>query len=264
MNTTELIEWWKSNNWNDITSYYEYLNNLEDRNNRIINDDLCPDIIDNEVFWKACEQHFGIDAVSNRSNTKRDDHIKEGNFQNLQIFNLVAKNVYDVAINTLNRRGLKSIVEIGPGYGCLQQSHVIPPNFTYSSFDVYPRIENCKKLKSPFGLFSDEDIIDIKENVGLVLSINVYQHLTPKQLKNHIDYIYKMLSIGGYAIITYVANKESYLYGQCIQLLPFTELQKYITDSQFTIMSEFVFYPDLPGHLTPTSLLIKKDIPRNI
>lgn len=260
MTTKEQItDYWKQLGWYDINSYYAWMQNTS-RDRFIEQESLSPDVVNNRAFWEACEQHFGIDAVANRRES-RQESIDKGNKDNFEIFNLLCRGFYDVAIRSLRNRPApsKHIVEIGPGYGSFKESGLIPHDFKYTAFDVYPRIEGCKQLTNINGLFEPQDIDVLRGNVGLVLAINVYQHLTPKQLINHISTIHAMLSMGSYAIITYTNAKESYMYGQRIELMPAEYLLQLFGKLGFKVLGNYQFFPDVAFQLPPTSYLIKKD-----
>lgn len=259
MNTKEqIIDYWKQQGWHDINAFYDYCGRTK-RPDFHVNEDLSPDVTNNRAFWEACEQHFGIDAVANRS-SDRQESIEKGNKDNFELFKLMCQPFYDVAIRSILKRPVppKHIVEIGPGYGSFKENGNIPTDFKYTSFDVYPRIEGCRQIANTNGLFEPSDIEDLYSTVGIVLAVNVYQHLTPKQLINHVSTIHAMLALGGYAIITYTNASDSYMYGQRIKLMPANQLLYMCSKFGFEVLGHNQFYPDIPGQLPPTSYLLKK------
>lgn len=284
MTKKDIKKLWNSVGWTDINQYNDLMfNSLVDDRRTYLEKNVDklkemevkfdPRSIDARIFWKACEEQFGIDAVA-RNEFKIRNCRKEANKKNYRLFQsingvgmwgIVRDNIlgkfHGIAVRP------NTIVEIGSGYGAFKNgTKGLLKEFKYIPFDVIPRFKGVNILnKTPQGFFSDDDIKELKSKVGCVVCFNVFQHLHPEQIAYYISQIKDILCDKGYAIISYVNASNgniqipggSFLYGQKIPIAPLSEFELFLRLNQFYILVKNESFIGNPGFRV-VSYLIQK------
>ena len=131
------------------------------------------------------------------------------------------------------------LLEIGTGMGCLPELGFkeIPKEIKYYGYDVYPDYPNVEKIDNY--IFSEEQVEYLKdEDIDLVYSCNVFQHIDKTHQYNYILQLARILRKGKIATIMFAVNGETSMYGQKIYLPSEAELLKWI-EPYFSIVQTF-------------------------
>lgn len=157
---------------------------------------LSPDLIDSKEFWKKSTEIFPYLSVYGSINQLPENPIKEFNQGSLYYQDkLGALRWFIKKINTDS-----IVLEIGPGFGpiynWLKKSDENLAN-NYYSIDVNPLFWHDNMY------FCDGQTIPdaIPNNIDIVYSINVFQHLSKAQRESYYNQIYKKLTPGGTFIV---------------------------------------------------------------
>ena len=260
MNTTSIIELWKSVGWNTLSDYHAHLSS---DGARIILNELHPDVVDAKQFWRAADEHFATDPVCNHNNhTEQQLSVRQANRNNYNIpLNMGMIAQVEWTITQLRATtGVASVAEIGSGYGSFYENYIEPYPFdglTYQGFDVVARTEHVVETAGDDGCFSQQQVEQYREQFNMFFSSNTFQHLSKRQTSKYMSQIYDMLPHGGYFNVMYVDGEEAcYHYGQAIELFTIQQLRSLITDVGFKIIGSTTM--QLVDSLTPHSLTLQK------
>jgi len=260
LNTTSIIELWKSVGWNTLNDYHDHLRNTD---TRIIFEELHPDVVDARQFWKAADEHFATDPVCNHSNcVEQQLSVQQANRHNYNIpLNMGMMAQVEWSISQLRATtGVASVAEIGCGYGSFYENYIEPYPFdgmTYQGFDVVARTEHAVETQGEDGCFSQQQVERYREQFNMFFSSNTFQHLSKRQTSKYMSQIYDMLPYGGYFNLMCVDGEEAcYHYGQAIELFSIQQLRSLIIDVGFKIIGSTTM--QLVGSLTPHSFALQK------
>jgi SAM-dependent methyltransferase len=133
------------------------------------------------------------------------------------------------------------ILDIGAGYGMLRDFVQKNTAMKYYGVDVYPKFEGCLQV-GPDGYTLPEEVM--KQKFGLVVSTNVFQHLSVNQRRKYYEQIEKILWVNGgiftLGISAYLAGHPAPLfinkdkpdkgynchYGQYLEIQPVHEIHQ--------------------------------------
>jgi hypothetical protein len=175
---------------NDLKSYGEYKFNVTKRGlSRDEVDKLSPDNVNSSSFWEYIEKNpeikndaicFGISKDGTR------DEVNRHNFG-------LACSMNSLCPILLYRDCVgMPILDIGPGYGMLKEFVEKNTKLKYFGVDVYPKVEGVLQVSSD-GSTLPSEITSMTGRFGLVMSINVFQHLSVKQRRHYYKQIYDLL-----------------------------------------------------------------------
>lgn len=157
---------------------------------------LSPDNIDNNAFWRVAEEIFKTNPVCN--GREKMHSVNESNIANLR---------YARASGILNPIDLfksykLSFLEIGAGYGSLREYINTHTDFNYTGTDVYPKTHEIVSCKNDGHL--SEDILS--KNFDMVVSSNVFQHLSEKQREKYYKDVHAILRSRGAFIFNLIVD----------------------------------------------------------
>ena len=198
-------------------------------------DRLSPDHVDCRDFWRACDELFGVDPVSNVAVNPTVGRLPyaietrmDANRMNLRF----ARSLGITGFLEENAQQRLKVFEVGPGYGSIMNFVETHTNHEYMGVDVVPRIPGVIEA-TPEGLIP-EDLV--KREAGLhsyVVSSNVFQHLSSKQRARYYDDVRTLLVRGGLFIFNLCVDtgKPGYLRDAagnawCDHYGQFTEIPK--------------------------------------
>lgn len=257
MTKESIIQIWKSAGWNNIDDYYKACTEKA-----LIIDKFNPDEIDPKTFWSAADEHFYTDPVANSSLNGKLLDIKYSNTFNHRLAKFTGMlGQMDLAKeNAINKFGKASIAEIGCGYGSFFDNYITENEDSifihYTGFDVVKRFKKAVQIEGKDGTFTKNQTKRYKNKFNIFYSANVFQHLSPTQIKKYLIQIYDMLPLGGYANIMYVHGvNQTYHYGQSIEIIPEQEFGNLTQEIGYqTIASTKVNL----GDVKPFSVLLEK------
>jgi hypothetical protein len=148
---------------------------------------LSPDNVDSCSFWEYIEKNPEIAKDAVAFGVTKDKSIKEANELNfglacdLSTINYLLK--YRECVNM-------PILDIGAGYGMLKEFVEKYTKLQYWGVDVYPKIPGVLKVASD-GSTLPPNIMAAK--FGVVVSTNVFQHLSVKQRRHYYEQVAKIL-----------------------------------------------------------------------
>lgn len=121
------------------------------------------------------------------------------------------------AIGTYNVHG-KIIVEIGCGYGRETVWFSNHAKLVYAIDVSDTIIQQARKMVTLYGnsqkviFLLSTDMEKIPNNIDIIYSVYVFQHLTPEQTKNYIDTLYQKLEYFGQFIAHFRMGKKQEYY----------------------------------------------------
>ena len=163
---------------------------------------LNPDKIDNRLFWSELDKNFKYSPicgiVSNNEN--------EVNEINLKMFQPIIERYADIFKNS-------NIMEIGYGLGsfpyyCEKYSNLNIDN--YYGIDYLNRIKQ-REYPTKYNFYETDGLIipmSIPNDLDIVFSSNVFQHLSLKEKINYFKLSYDKLKDGGHFIFNCVLKNE--------------------------------------------------------
>lgn len=212
---------------------------------------LSPDNVDCNAFWQVADEIFGIDAVCATNYGKLETRNTDvGNRRNLGLARLMG------ALNFIDewRFSPTNLLEIGVGYGALKSYIQMNTAFGYCGFDVRPRIVGVYPTDKD-GSLPAKYIEQCKGTVQVVVSSNVFQHLSNKQRSRYFKDIYEVMNKDGVFVFNclvhnidpatvsaehkFAVDGRRYLkhYGQFTEIPYYPELVKELRE-QFHIVYE--------------------------
>ncbi len=164
---------------------------------------LSPDHIDNGAFWRVAEELFSTDPVSNcvTGQDKLDVRSQtEANRINMGLYHGYGiTGVFEAIMIYHGPDVAPKVLEIGPGYGGFRDwLKARMPGARYHAADCYPRIPEAVQTTAG-GLLS---VIPKVEPYHIVLSCNVFQHLSVKQRRTYYTDIASCLPDRGLFIVS--------------------------------------------------------------
>lgn len=182
----------------DLSAYQRYYRSFEDKENpRYPTPEeiakLNPDDIDNKAFWEVAEEIFSTDAVSNcQFTTPRSK--REAARRNLALYKVDGFIGWLECMEDAN----KKILEIGPGYGTLRQWIDVNTKYEYYGVDVYPKIDEIDESETN-GLMGQ---VTKSRKYDVVISENVFQHLSVNQRRAYYRDVSEILTPNGYFMVS--------------------------------------------------------------
>lgn len=238
---------WNEVGFNDTIHYFNFLRGnfeLSKENKLKIYNFFNPDKINPKTFWKATDVHFFTDTVANSCDKHGNGvphDIETANKNNYQIFlnsggssafELVKYNYNtNIFISKLNK--CKKILDLGCGYGSLRLHDF--EDFEYIGYDIIKRFKGAKELMGKHGSFSDRQISSLKNKISVIISSNVFQHLSKSQIEKYFQQFEKINP--KYLILSYVRceNTWSFHYGQWVELFSSEEFVDLATKYGFKL-----------------------------
>lgn len=175
-------------------------------------DKLSPNNIDSRYFWRKAIEVFPFASICYSPGKTT---LKEFNKRALE-FHISSTSLSQLE-NVLKTKKHPQILEIGPGYGCVK--NFIRDNYSlknYYAIDVNP-LFRFKRLYQTDGKTIPECIPD---NLDVVYSVNVFQHLSPEQRMSYYKQIREKLVPGGKFIFSmFVVDNyhENMVFGEEIE-----------------------------------------------
>lgn len=154
---------------------------------------LNPDTIDNRAFWEVSEEVFGTDPVANCQYREPLSKV-DGNRQNLSLYKLYG------FLGFLDICGLgdANVLEIGPGYGAFKHWCEVNTRVNYFGADVYPKVEGVDETERT-GLLG---AATKARRYRVVISCNVFQHLSVNQRRTYYRDVYDILEPEGIFMVS--------------------------------------------------------------
>jgi len=163
---------------------------------------MSPNNIDSCYFWKKAIEVFplasvayspGADTVEELNKRSLDSHIASGSIAQLE--------------KVLKMKQHPKMLEIGPGYGCV--TGFIAENYSiknYYAIDVNPLFKFPKLYKTDGKTIPES----VPNNLDVVYSVNVFQHLSPEQRQSYYEQIQRKLVVGGkFIFFMFVVDREN-------------------------------------------------------
>ena len=175
----------------DLPSYSEYKRARKDGIYQSEIDRLSPDAIRSSSFWEWIEKNPELAKDAIGFGMTSDSSIQDLNRNNYGLANQLGMLNYILIL-----RGYKDmpILDIGAGYGMLKEFIDNSTLLKYYGVDVYPKIPGVLALADGDSTLPDEIL---KVGFGLVVSTNVFQHLSVKQRRHYYEQVAKILIPNG-------------------------------------------------------------------
>lgn len=165
-------------------------------------DRLSPDAVNSSSFWEWIEKNPELAKDAIGFGMTPDKSIQELNNYNFMVA---------TSTGTLNYvfgwRSYKDmpILDIGAGYGMLKEIVEKSTLLKYYGVDVYPKIPGVLALADGDSTLPDE-ILNVK--FGLVVSTNVFQHLSVKQRRHYYEQAAAIIIPGGMFSVSMAAAAD--------------------------------------------------------
>lgn len=165
--------------------------------------------------------------------------------------------VYQYAKNLIQKKGIKKVVDVGCGTGAkLALIHNGLPEVNFTGIDRRAGIDYCKKHYS-FGSWYIDDIENPDESLGdikaeLVICSDVIEHLLNPNIL--LSYLKNKVVADGYILLS--TPERDVLRGKDCTNSPnkfhirewnYSELEDYLSYSDFSIIEHFLQYSTRPG-----------------
>jgi hypothetical protein len=148
---------------------------------------LSPDTINSASFWEWIEKNPQLAKDAIGFNSTPDVPISEINRKN---FGLACQlGMLNYIMMYRDAVGMP-LLDIGAGYGMLKEFVEKETKLKYYGVDVYPKIPGVLSLVDGDSTLPPEVM---NEKFGLVISTNVFQHLSIKQRQHYYEQIAKIL-----------------------------------------------------------------------
>lgn len=171
---------------------------------------LSPDLIDNNAFWRIAEELFKTDPVANCNGTLPFD-IEEANRNNLTIYQQDGFTGMVEGFKQLWSPSRIPLLEIGPGYGAFKEWCARLGGIDYYATDVYPRIPGVDATH-PNGLMTQ---VTRDRRYAIVLTSNVFQHLSVAQRRAHYRDVKSCLLPGGLFMVSQMMDDGGLFEHRC-------------------------------------------------
>jgi hypothetical protein len=208
---------------------------------------LSPDHIDSRKFWKIATTMFPLFSVCGGGDHKTIEDINVSTL-GLSRDSGTLKPIYDSFVSNPDTK----ILEIGPGHGGFQK--FIKKMFTdenYYAIDVCPLFEHPRLFQTPGHTITHK----VPNQLDVVYSMNVFQHLSKKQRSSYYQRIYKKLKKNGIFVfgmfVETEKNKEWPIWGTKDE-----DGRNYV--KFFTQMTEVDREEELMNELTELGFIVEK------
>lgn len=261
----DIIALWKSVGWHSAKDYHKYCENEYSLHEVDFNSCLDPDNIDVKAFWKASEEIFDTDPVTNSNQSLGNTFIqKEANFLNhlIPLFLGLYGGVEFAIYNAKRKFGSVHIAEIGCGYGSFEDHFINSRDVAYTGFDILPRKSHFVEIENIDGTFSSNQLQKYNGVFNVFYSCNVFQHLSEKQITKYLKQINSMLPYGGFFVFSYTNKPKkgySYHYGQKVYIMDVDSLKERIKETGFKLWFQYNQVDHShPGSLYPIGFVLEK------
>ncbi len=153
---------------------------------------LSPDNVNSSSFWEYIEKNPEIKNDAICFGIGKDGTKEEVNRRNFGLACFM--NSLCPILEYRNCVGMP-LLDIGAGYGMLKEFVEQNSKLKYFGVDVYPKVEGVLQVAGD-GSTLPSEITSLAGNFGLVMSINVFQHLSVKQRRHYYEQIYQLLHPG--------------------------------------------------------------------
>ncbi len=174
----------------DLHTYGEYKSAVSKRGitkNEV--EKLSPDNVNSSSFWEYIEKNPEIAKDAICFGVKKDDAKEEVNKRNFSL--ACAMNVFCPVLAYKDCTNMP-ILDIGAGYGMLKEFVEQYTKLRYIGVDVYPKVEGVLYVGTD-GSTLPNTVMFLRGQFGLVMSINVFQHLSIKQRRHYYEQISELL-----------------------------------------------------------------------
>lgn len=153
-------------------------------------DILSPDKIDSRKFWGEATRLFPYFSVSGAKPEKEGvDAVNDNTLKMANMFNVIMP-----VLVALKHDGNANLLEIGPGHGGFYRYITrFMPDENYYAVDVNPLFAHPRLFQTTGSTIPSK----VPNNLGIVYSVNVFQHLSKKQRTAYYKRIHKKLSDSG-------------------------------------------------------------------
>lgn len=149
-----------------------------------------PDNVDSCHFWKQAVTVFPFASVSYSPGTRSKKSLNKKSFYG----NHERHGSIEPINEVFGKNPKAKMLEIGPGYGCVKE--YIEKKYSldnYYAIDVNPLFDYKKLYKTDGSTIPKE----VPDNLDIVYSVNVFQHLSEKQKLSYYTQIRSLLKPGG-------------------------------------------------------------------
>lgn len=150
---------------------------------------LSPNNIDCCHFWKKATEYFPLGSILYSANCKNETELNEASLKAHE-----AWGTFGLLKSILEENESAKILEIGPGYGAI--TGFVAENYNlenYYAIDVNPLFKYKKLFKTDGKTIPKQ----VPNDLDVVYSVNVFQHLTPEQRLSYFEQIKDKLVVGG-------------------------------------------------------------------
>lgn len=151
---------------------------------------LSPDTINSCSFWEWIEKNPKLAKDAIAFGLTENDSVEKVNQINFHI--ACQMGVLNYIIMNKHVVGMP-ILDIGPGYGMLRNFIRENTRFVYHGVDAYPKFEGVLQVGADGSTLPD-NIMNTR--FGMVVSTNVFQHLSVRQRRHYYEQIEKILEPG--------------------------------------------------------------------
>lgn len=162
---------------------------------------LSPDNVDSRSFWEYIEKNPELAKDAICFGATKETALSKVNEQNFGLACSLGALNYVVLYRNC---ALMPILDIGAGYGMLKEYVQKETKLQYFGVDVYPKVPGVYKV-GPDGYTLPSAVTGVK--YGLIVSVNVFQHLSVNQRRKYYEQIEKLLYPDfGIFTVTMMAN----------------------------------------------------------
>lgn len=156
-----------------------------------------PDKINGELFWKTILKVYPYFPIVRDKNLRNKHQLHKESLK-------IHRPILDYILPQLDKNF--KMLEIGPGYGSVR--NFVKRKYglnNYYAIDINP-LYKCEKLFKCDGKSIPDNI---PNELDLIYSVNVFQHLSLKQRNSYFEQIYKKLKPGGIFIFCMFCCNEN-------------------------------------------------------
>ena len=165
---------------------------------------LSPDVVDNNAFWKVVEDIFGPDCIGSTNYGQLQNVIDNANTRN---FSLARQTGMLNIVDDCKHSGV-TLTEIGAGYGFFKQYCLANTNYRYAGFDVVPRAPGIHACNTD-GTLPQAYMDQLKEQVTVIYSSNVFQHLSNRQRNKYYEDIHTLMNKDGVFVFNMLVSADN-------------------------------------------------------
>jgi len=160
-----------------------------------------PDRLDSRVFWREATRHFPWIPICSNERCSTPEQVNAGTW------GCHSPLVYTLSDVVYAGNPEAKMLEIGPGYGGVMQyikrKHGLD---NYYCIDVNPLFEYERMFQTDGETIPEE----IPDELDIVYSSNVFQHLSDRQRRSYIRQASQKLAIGGLFVFNlFVLNEQN-------------------------------------------------------